>query len=184
MEKKEYEEIQKQEEMLKLLKFKPFGYGIKQDMKLYSQIIRPTENAPKDKEIEINEYLDSDSNKDGSQTKNYQTRENLGSSRKSKRMEVIKEQNEVDASSKKKGRAKRANKSQFLSSGRSQMGLGNEDLDNNSESGKYKEVPVMNQEFIEGQGMTVKQAIEFISKCKENIENEYKMSINDYLDKK
>lgn len=52
--------------MLKLLKFKPFGYGIKQDMELYRQIIRPAENAPKEKEIEINEYFDSDSNKDGS----------------------------------------------------------------------------------------------------------------------
>ena len=63
------------------------------------------------------------------------------------------------------------------------MGLGNEDIDNDSETSKYKDVSTMNQEFLEGQGMTVKQAIEFINKCRENIENEYKMSIKDYLDK-
>lgn len=63
------------------------------------------------------------------------------------------------------------------------MGLGNEDLDNSSETSKYREVPTMNQEFLEGQEMTKRQAIEFINKCRENIENKYKMSINDYLDK-
>jgi len=36
MEKKEYEEIQKQEKNLKALRHKPFGYGIKSDMLLYS----------------------------------------------------------------------------------------------------------------------------------------------------
>lgn len=32
--------------------------------------------------------------------------------------------------------------------------------------------------------MTVKQAIEFISKCKENVEKEYKVPIKDYFEKK
>ena len=55
-----------------------------------------------------------------------------------------------------------------MMAGRSQMGLGNEDLDNGSDTEKKSyELPVMNRELIEGSGLTVRDAIAHIVKCKE-----------------
>jgi hypothetical protein len=48
------------------------------------------------------------------------------------------------------------------------MGFGNEDLDNGSDAErKSNEIPVMNREIIEGSGLTVRDAIAAINRCKE-----------------